>query len=1030
MSLFSSRVVVYVLIAVMLLSTVFNVAPNGYGFNVNSAEHIIIYENFDDQNVSDINATLLAHASIAEIDTGNYVLLLYSAGASDRGGAIEIPVRIDKYMEINFTAHFANPDGIYVFLSPYPVDDLINRCPSCAWEDYSDRRILTIGFDVYENRIKIDGREATSYLFNTSSPSTVSIKIRTPIIYIYIDGELVAIAVHNFSITKGYLVIGGRVGGGTSGNDCWIDDLKIYISSYTPQIPLYKPVDSSAVTLGVRWNFTIDIDALYGICIAGDYLIAVGHTANHDVIAVLNKTSGDPVNIKLAYHQYTGDEYSPYGFIECIYASGYIYVLSSSGAIVVFDLQLTKVNEVWTGLTFPESSTDSHIVFDGYYLYVMGWEQSSNTILKVLKYGISGASLNLVTSYSYGNSYLGVGTIEVNYVSNSIWIATINADQTENIIVVLDKDLNPINVIRIPSTDGLFIGTPKAVTHSDDGDVYVAGSRGLIRIDTSGRITKLIDKDVCFLHYAADLYIGIYSADHKTHLLALYDGTSVLYVTDQNGYLVGAGPMLSDLLTIYVAVAPSAGGGSKMIVALNRYRYGCGFTFELKSDAGIMKITVEKERIYSTETFLLIDHPNDTIDFRKFEGAITLIVRNTPPEFSVSSAEYGYRRYKVPISVPPNALTYFITSDDLNRDPRYSNFELYIAYVNNSLYVYYLYGSGNYRHEYRFVFLDREYMYRKEPGAEIYSKENEDFVPVLSFTYNCPSCVPCYMESVAAPCINCLNIVFSSQYLQAYVQLKGGAAVSGNATLLTVDYGDGVDYSEYSNYSVLIVKDVPDTFTVHSPTYGVRTYRVPLPQSRNIVTYFVAIDDGSAEDPYPDLELYIAFTRSRIYIYLLYDHGESFHSVNFICDNYSYSYYKPSNATLYNNGVPAMTFEIPATCPLEMCPATTVTLTTTTAIRATVTTTITTTAITTTTTTVEKTITTTMTYTSSYTTTVTIESPTTITTITTSTAIITTESLWSWILIIILLIALMICIIACRKQCRKSKKREEKQEEK
>jgi len=1006
----------YALIIVTLLSIVFNATFNSYSSNSNSTEHLVIYEDFDDQDVSDINATLLAHASISKINTSNYVLLLYSAGASSRGGAIEIPIRIDKYMEINFTAQFANPDGVYVFLSPYPINDLINSCPSCAWEDYSNRSILTIGFDIYENRIKIDGQDAASYLFNTSSPSIVSIKIRSPIIYIYIDGELVAIAVHNLSVTEGYLVIGGRVGGVASNNDCWIDDLKIYVSPYMSQIPLYKPTDSSTVTLGVRWNFTIDIDALHEICIAGDYLIAVGHTANYDIIAMLNKTSGIPVNIKSTYYQYTGNTYSPYGFNECIYTSGYIYVLSGNGAIVVFDPQLTKVNEVWTGLAFPGTSTDSHIVFDGYYLYVMGWEQSNNTTLRVLKYSVSGASLSLVKSYGYSNSYPGVGTFEVNYVSNNIWIATISADQTENIIVVLDKDLNPINVIRIPSADRLFIGAPNAITYNDDGDVYVAGSRGLIRIDTSGHVTKLIDKSIGFLQYAADLYIGIYSADYETYLLALYDGTNVLYVTDQNGYLVGAGPMLSDPFTIYVAVAPSTGRGSQMIVALSRYRYGCSFTFVLKSDAGTMNITVEKGRIYSTETFFLIDYPNDTIDFTKFGGAETLIVRNTPPEFSVSSAVYGYRRYKVPISVPPNALTYFITSDDLNRDPLYSNFELYIAYVNNSLYVYYLYGSGNYRHEYRFAFLDREYMYKKEPGAEIYSKENESFVPVLSFTYDCPSCAPCYVENVTAPCIDCLNIVFSSQYLQASVQLKGGIAVSGNATLLTVEYDGGVDYSKYSNYSFLIVKDAPDTFTVYSPTYGVRTYRVPLPQSRNIATYFVAIDDGSAEDPYPDLELYIAFTRSRIYIYLLYDHGESFHAVNFTCDNYTYSYYKPSNATLYNNGAPAMTFEVPATCPLEVCMTTTVTLTTT----------ITATTTVTSTTTVERTVTTTAIHTERYTTTVTIESPTTITTIATSTVTIVTESLWSWILVIILLIALLICIITCRKQSRKPEKREEK----
>lgn len=264
-----------VMITILILLSIMTPVVLGYTSVINM--------DFDYTYPEDYNATLSSLASVEDIDNdGDYELVLYHIDSSSTGAAIEIPVSASLYnTSISFTAQFAYPDGLYVYIIDSSMISAINDTPDREWEDSFDANIdvygYLIGFDIYDNNIKIMYRNETthaeltrvSYSFEHGVPVSVVIEISNAVLTVRINGEVVlARSLLDLGINFNYIVIGGRVGSWSAENDCWIDDIVIFTadeekSNQTSTPPSFvietypsevtgKPGEHTAFNVGVR----------------------------------------------------------------------------------------------------------------------------------------------------------------------------------------------------------------------------------------------------------------------------------------------------------------------------------------------------------------------------------------------------------------------------------------------------------------------------------------------------------------------------------------------------------------------------------------------------------------------------------------------------------------------------------------------------------------------------------------------------------------------------------------------------------
>jgi len=235
---------------------------------------------FDTVTLESVGGSKTSQVEIIDIDgDGDNEAVFYRSGATSRGGAIEVPVNVSlANTTISFTAQFASPDGIYVFVVDRSMISYIENSPDIGWEDSfqsADVYGYQIAFDVYDSVVKVRYRDANgeydvvsaSYTIQTGIPVAVGIYIAGSNLTVRI-GEidvLAGVALPDVGGTLQYLVVGARVGGYSADADSWIDDLVISVAdgdaASEPEPAPEPPSETATETVTVTGTVTETVTA-------------------------------------------------------------------------------------------------------------------------------------------------------------------------------------------------------------------------------------------------------------------------------------------------------------------------------------------------------------------------------------------------------------------------------------------------------------------------------------------------------------------------------------------------------------------------------------------------------------------------------------------------------------------------------------------------------------------------------------------------------------------------------------------------
>jgi len=208
-------------------------------------EPVIIYEDFDDLSVDDINGRLGGSARVVDIG-GNYVLMFFDAHEVNRVGVIEIPIDIDiinnEEIFIQFMASFPAREGIFIYIVADSIIDRLNEHSPIEYMHTIIGRGYGIGFDTQNGTIRFMRSDGSNTYVDAELPYDIPIGAWVVVRIIIFHGRLtlriypgdtVTVNLGDIGLSRfSYLVIGGSVGPSSGLYDCMINDINIVVQSY------------------------------------------------------------------------------------------------------------------------------------------------------------------------------------------------------------------------------------------------------------------------------------------------------------------------------------------------------------------------------------------------------------------------------------------------------------------------------------------------------------------------------------------------------------------------------------------------------------------------------------------------------------------------------------------------------------------------------------------------------------------------------------------------------------------------------
>ena len=278
----------------------------------------------------------------------------------------------------------------------------------------------------------------------------------------------------------------------------------------------YTPIlKAQGLTVKVNWGVYSDpsenLDYVFGVCEAGDYIYVVGDQNDNARIEMRFKANGSLVKI-----------WNPKGFytlFDCVIDNNRLYVVGLYWSIFVLDLELNLLTSKHRYLDGPAYS----VIFYDEHIYIAGWERKEDddrwVVGKWRAY-----NLTLVKEYTSNPSSVDWAyALNINPITKQLWI--VGSEQISKFrIEILDLDLNPIKII---SKEDRVISA-YALDFDEDGYAYIGGYKIIAKYDKDGNevVTKKVPYIASKLLYSKGyVYIGAVEeiGKYMRHVLYIYD---------------------------------------------------------------------------------------------------------------------------------------------------------------------------------------------------------------------------------------------------------------------------------------------------------------------------------------------------------------------------------------------------------------------------------------------------------------------------------------------------------------------------
>jgi hypothetical protein len=278
----------------------------------------------------------------------------------------------------------------------------------------------------------------------------------------------------------------------------------------------YTPIlKAQGLTVKVNWRVYSDpsenLDYVFGVCEAGDYIYVVGDQDGNARIEMRFKSNGSLVKV-----------WNPKGFytlFDCVIDNNKLYVVGRYWSIFVLDLELNL-------LASKHRYLDGHaysVIFYDEHIYIAGWEIKENDARWVVgKWRAD--NLTLVKEYTSNPSSVDQAyALNINPITKQLWIVGDELIRKFR-VEILDLDLNPIKII---SKEDKVISA-YSLDFDEDGYAYIGGYKIIAKYDKDGNevATKKVLYIASKLLYSKG-YIFIAAVEgigkYMRHVLYIYD---------------------------------------------------------------------------------------------------------------------------------------------------------------------------------------------------------------------------------------------------------------------------------------------------------------------------------------------------------------------------------------------------------------------------------------------------------------------------------------------------------------------------
>jgi len=282
-------------------------------------------------------------------------------------------------------------------------------------------------------------------------------------------------------------------------------------------IPFYHTpiLKAQGLTVKINWRVYSDpsenLDYVFGVCEAGDYIYVVGDQNDNARIEMRFKANGSLVKI-----------WNPKGFytlFDCVIDNNKLYVVGLYWSIFVLDLELNLLTSKHRYLDGPAYS----VIFYDEHIYIAGWERKEDDDRWVVGKW-KAYNLTLVKEYTSNPSSVDWAyALNINPITKQLWI--VGSEQISKFrIEILDLDLNPIKII---SKEDRVISA-YALDFDEDGYAYIGGYKIIAKYDKDGNevVTKKVPYIASKLLYSKGyVYIGAVEeiGKYMRHVLYIYD---------------------------------------------------------------------------------------------------------------------------------------------------------------------------------------------------------------------------------------------------------------------------------------------------------------------------------------------------------------------------------------------------------------------------------------------------------------------------------------------------------------------------
>jgi hypothetical protein len=278
----------------------------------------------------------------------------------------------------------------------------------------------------------------------------------------------------------------------------------------------YTPIlKAQSLTIKVTWRVYSDpsenLDYVFGVCEAGDYIYIVGDQNDNARIEMRFKSNGSLVKV-----------WNPRGFytlFDCVIVNNKLYVVGRYWSIFVLDLELNLLASKHRYLDGPAYS----VIFYDEHIYIAGWEIKENDDRWVVgKWRAD--NLTLVKEYTSNPSSVDQAyALNINPITKQLWIAGVELIGKFR-VEILDLDLNPRKII---SKEDRVISA-YSLDFDEDGYAYIGGYKIIAKYDKDGNevVTKKVPYIASKLLYSKG-YIFIAAVEkigkYMRHVLYIYD---------------------------------------------------------------------------------------------------------------------------------------------------------------------------------------------------------------------------------------------------------------------------------------------------------------------------------------------------------------------------------------------------------------------------------------------------------------------------------------------------------------------------